>query len=179
MPEILNAVPHRMFKTSERRCRVNLEAAIYNLPQDKYDLLIGASIAKGHRLDSTITSSVVHTDPFIANGDCLPDDNENGLFFETVSEQCRWDCLVNFIDATGRDAMATSICAVCVGSFFRSDTDTVSLSFLRATGKLKPLMFHPAHVLCMLLHHNPTCFSCLYFLTDLDEVDEAHFHDMF
>ena len=58
MLEILNAVSHRMFKTSERRCRVNLEAVIYNLPQDKYDLLVvGASIAKGRRISSPWTTT--------------------------------------------------------------------------------------------------------------------------
>ena len=75
MPEILNTVPHHTFKTSERQCRVNLEAVIYNLPQDKYDLLVGASVAKRCCLNSAIASSVVHTNPFIADGDSLPDDN--------------------------------------------------------------------------------------------------------
>ena len=57
--------------------------------------------------------------------------------------------------------MASSICTVCAGSFFRSETDIVSLSFLCEMGKLKPTIVHPAHILTegMLLHRNPSCFS--------------------
>ena len=43
MAEILNTVPHCTFKTCERWSHTSLEGAIYNLPQDKYDLLVGAS----------------------------------------------------------------------------------------------------------------------------------------
>ena len=88
MPEILNAVPHRTFKTSERQCRANLEAAIYNLPQDKYDFLVGASAAKRCHLESTSTSRVVLPDPFLPNVDSSSDDNDDSLLFETVSDDC-------------------------------------------------------------------------------------------
>lgn len=155
--EILEAVPHRTFKTGERRCRANLEAAIYNLPQETYDFLVGASVAKRRRLEST----VVQPHPVLHNDESSSSDDDDKLFFETVSEECRRKCIADFIDATGSQAMASSICAVCAGSFFQSESDFVSLSLLRETGKLKPSTLHPAHVLTegMLLHRNPCCFS--------------------
>ena len=46
MPEIMKAVPPHTFKTGERQNCTCLDDAIYNLPQDKYDLIVGASVAK-------------------------------------------------------------------------------------------------------------------------------------
>ena len=46
------------------------------------------------------------------------------------TEQCCREYVANFIDATGAKAIASSICAVCTGSPFHSETDFVSLSSL-------------------------------------------------
>ena len=58
MAQILKAVPPRTFKMGERRSRAKLEAAIYNLLQWKYDLIVGASVAKRCRLDSNVSPIV-------------------------------------------------------------------------------------------------------------------------
>ena len=42
------------FKTGERQSCTKLEAAIYNLPQEKYNLIIGASVTKCCCLDSNV-----------------------------------------------------------------------------------------------------------------------------
>ena len=44
MNEMLKAVPHRTFTTSQRRSRAKMEEAISDLPQDKYDLLCGVRL---------------------------------------------------------------------------------------------------------------------------------------
>lgn len=81
--ESLNAVPHHTFQTSERWCRDNLEAAIYNLPQEKYDLLVGASVAKCCHLESAVASRVVQSHSFLPDRDSS---SHEGLLFETISE---------------------------------------------------------------------------------------------
>ena len=62
--EILEAVPHHTFKTGERQCCANLEAAIYSLPQEMYDFLVGVSVAKCRRLESTVAQlhPILHND---------------------------------------------------------------------------------------------------------------------
>ena len=133
---------------------------IYNLPQEKYDVLVGASAGKCCHLES-MTSPVVQPPSTIPDLGSSPVNITNTFFFETVSEQCWQDCIADFINATGTDAMASSICTICAGSFFHSEMDFVSLASLHKSGLLVPLTSHPAHILTdgMLLHHNPSCFS--------------------
>lgn len=158
MNEMLKAVPHRTFTTSQRRSRAKMEEAISDLPQDKYDLLCGAAVAKKRRLNpepspSSLPTRSIETEPQTPT--------EDHRLFETVSEECRQKCIADFIDATGSNAVASSICAVCAGTFFNSDLEQVLLSYLRESEKLIPTTFHPSHILIegMLLHHNPLCYS--------------------
>ena len=156
MNEMLKAVPHRTFNTSQRRSRAKMEEAITGLPQDKYDLLCGAATAKRRRLGLDTPSSSTQTVESLSQN--VP---ELHPLFETVSEKCRQNCIADFIDATGSKAIATSICAVCAGTFFDSDVDHVLLSYLHESEKLHPATAHSSHVLTndMLLHHHPSCFS--------------------
>ena len=133
-----------------------MEEAISTLPQDKYNLLCGASMAKRRRLSVDDPSS--STQPLQSEQRSL---SEEHLFFENVSEKCRQDCIADFIDATGSKAIATSMCAVCAGTFFLSEVECVLLSYLHKCNKLHPATYHPSHVLTdgMLLHNNPSCFS--------------------
>ncbi|KAH9001654.1 hypothetical protein EDB92DRAFT_1762266, partial [Lactarius akahatsu] len=80
-------------------------------------------------------------------------------FLHPVSEQCRRDCISKFIDATGNDATATSICAVCAGHFFSTEIGAVKVSDLEQKNKLMLTKPHPAHVLTngMLLHTSDDC----------------------
>ena len=108
-----------------------------------------------------MTSPVVQPPSTIPDLGSSPVNITNTFFFETISEQCWQDCIADFIDATGADAMASSICTICAGSFFHSEMDFVSLASLHESGLLVPLTSHPAHILMdgMLLHRNPSCFS--------------------
>ena len=163
MPEIMKAVPPRTFKTGERRNRACLEGAIYNLPQDKYDLIVGASIAKRRRRECNSSSSpIVPSVSVVTDSNPISVENIDKLLFETVSEQYRRDCIANFIDATSADALASSVCAICAGVFFRSEIDYASVTSLHETGLLVPTTKHPAHILTrgMLLHLDPSSFSC-------------------
>ena len=90
----------------ERRSRTKLEAAIYNLPQEKYNLIVGASVAKRRCLDSNV-SPIVQTANVLPPCNPLPVDDEDELLFETISEECRRECIADFIDATGAVALAS------------------------------------------------------------------------
>jgi hypothetical protein len=115
-----------------------MDDVIPSLLQETFDLLHYAAAAKARRsiLDQP-----------------LP-------FFETVSEDCRRERITKFIDGTGSDAAAHTVCAVCAGSFFRSDMDDVPLSKLQEYDSLSPSKLHSSHILTdgMLLHRNPSSF---------------------
>ena len=93
------------FKTGERRSCTKLEAAIYNLPQEKYNLIIGASITKCCCLDSNV-SPIVQTANVLPPCNLLPVDDEDELLFETISEECQQECIADFIDVTGAEVLA-------------------------------------------------------------------------
>lgn len=86
----------------------------------------------------------------VRNAEGAPD----GDFFETVTEDVRRERITKFIDATGNDALATEICAVCAGRFFTQSMNDMLMSTLRSEKILAPTNAHPGHVLIdgMLLH---------------------------
>ena len=57
--------------------------------------------------------------------DSLLEDENDTLLFETTSEQCCQECIADFINATGAEAMASSICTISAGSFFWCRWSTV------------------------------------------------------
>ncbi|KAN0141069.1 hypothetical protein V8E53_000825, partial [Lactarius tabidus] len=153
MNEMLDALPSKTFRADQKRSRACMEEAVYALPQNVYDILSGASAAKKRRLDDAALL------PFLVQEN--PSLSAPFSFFETVSEQCRRDRIAKFIDGTGQKATARSVCALCAGSFFLSETERVPLSILHDCGKLTPSRRHPSHVLTdgMLLHRNASSFS--------------------
>ena len=70
--------------------------------------------------------------------------NSNDNFLETVSEDCQQNCISNFIDATGNNAITSSDCAVCRGTFFNSEIYEFKVSDLKEKNKLVPSKPHPA-----------------------------------
>ena len=152
MNEMLNTVPHCTFNMSQRRSQAKMEEAISDLPQDKYDMLCGAAAAKKCCIDLEPSSSSSSTNSF------QPDPQiklRDPCLFETVSEECHWKCIADFIDATGSNALASLICAVCADTFFISELDHVLLSYLRECQKLIPATSH---------HHTSSLMAC-YFTT--------------
>ena len=61
-----------------------------------------------------------------------------------VSKECRQSRIVKFIDATGSNALAISVCTVCAGSFFASEVREVLVSQLQEKKLLRPFRTHPA-----------------------------------
>ena len=96
----------RTFKTGERQSHAKLEAAIYNLPQEKYDLIVGASVTKHCCLDSNV-SPIVQTANVLPPFNPLPVDDEDELLFKTISKECQRECIADFIDTTGAEALAS------------------------------------------------------------------------
>ena len=107
-------------------------------------------------------SPIVPLDSIVADSNPISVEDVDELLFKTVSEQCRQDCIANFINAMGADALASSVCAICAGVFFQSEMEYVSVTSLHKTGLLVLSMEHPAHILTcsMSLHHDPSSFSC-------------------
>ena len=56
-----------------------------------------------------------------SNGEC---------FFKCMSDQCRSEHISMFINVTGLDATASTICVVCAGCFFQTEIESIPLCFL-------------------------------------------------
>jgi hypothetical protein len=92
-------------------------------PQNFFNVTkTGAAAVKRRRLGdlASISVQVQHTVPLGAPMS----------FFKTVSEDCCWNCIAKFIDGTGCNATAGSVCVICVGSFFHSEIEHVPISVL-------------------------------------------------
>jgi hypothetical protein len=82
---------------------------------------------------------------------------DEDCFMQTVSEECRCNCVANFIDATGREATSTSACAVCAGRFFSKHLERIPVKDLVEKDLLEPSAPHDAHILTegLLLYRSP------------------------
>ena len=101
-------------------------------------------------------------------------------FFETVSEECRQDRIIKFIEATGNNTTSIAVCATCASNFFIQELYEVKLSDVKDKNLLAPSKPHPAQKLTdgMLLHMTPlsnrtgvngvvfvnVCNSCMSYL---------------
>ena len=153
MTEIEDAVPPRTFRMAEKRSRAKLEDAAHLLPVHDRASLADAAMFKRRRTEEHTRERLGPDSPFHSPRD--------SLFFETVSEGRRRECISHFIDATGSQALRTASCAVCAGSFFATDLEQVSLAFLQQKNRLTPSKPHPSQVLTegMLLHRGPHSFD--------------------
>ena len=147
MAEIQQTLPHRTFTRSAKRSRAALTAAVTQFPGEDQVALQEAARAKKRRR----IGEEREKEPDVQN----ETDAADAGFFETVTEEVRRERIVKFIDATGNDALATEICAVCAGRFFTQSMNDMLLSKLRVEKTLVPSQSHPAHVLMeeMLLHN--------------------------
>ena len=156
MRQIIDALPPTTFSSLEKRSRAKLDKAVTLLPPEQLTLLEQIAVAKVCGLNYSSNAMAV-------NDDHTTNSNEN--FLETVSEDCRRNCISNFIDATGNNAIASSDCAVCGGCFFNSEIYEFKVSDLKEKNKLVPSKPHPAQNLTdgMLLH---TTLSSLHLDSD-------------
>lgn len=60
-----------------------------------------------------------------------------------VSEECRQSRIAKFIDAAGSNALATSVCTVCAGTFFAWEIRSVLVSYLQEFFFITPLPRSP------------------------------------
>ena len=122
--EIQDAVSIHTFNSAEKRSHSKMEEAAHLLCSDHRSLLADAARLKRRRRDGLERNSIVEPDRVVHS---LSDN----AFFETVSEECRRKCISKFIDATGSKALATASCAICTGTFFTSNFETMLLSDLQ------------------------------------------------
>lgn len=139
MTEIKDAVPPRTSHMAEKRSRAKLEDTAHLLPVHHRASLADATMFKQRRKEEH-TRERLDPDPPIHS----PADS---FFFETVSEECRRECISHFIDASGSRALRTASCAVCAGTFFATDLEQVTIADLRQKNKLTPAKLHPSQVL--------------------------------
>ena len=179
MPDIINSLPHGTFKYAVRRSRPLLHQAALALSPDQHQAIVKSAVSKAKKRKSVdvreknITSlqdvPINSEDPSVSKRPKTllepetPCDEDADSFLESVPEQCRRERLAKFIEATGRDAMKTFVCAVCAGRFFNNEIRPIQVSDLKNSGKLIPHSVHPGHELTdgMLLHR----------------CDESVFHD--
>ena len=158
---IINALPPNTFSAKEKRSRAKLDEAVMRLPPTEHRALL-ERVAIDKACDLTNNTSNAEVVNIVHTTNTESDEN---LFMETVSENCRRNRICKFIDATGNEALATSDCAVCAGSFFHSEISEFKVSHLREEGNLVPSKPHPAQKLTegMLLHVTP---ASLHFDSD-------------
>jgi hypothetical protein len=138
MREIIGTLPPDTFSSKEKRCRASLDEAVMVLPPRQRALLERIAFTKVCGNDISPTGEGI-------GNECTELTEEEIL--ETVSEDCRRNRICSFIDATGNNAMATSTCAVCAGTFFALEIDVVKVSDLHEKNKVFPSKPHPAHQL--------------------------------
>ena len=122
MRQIINALPPSTFSSKEKRSRPKLDEAVMRLPPEQRALLEQIAIANVRGLNNMSNAEDVDDGQSI---------NSEDNFMETVSEDCCQKCISNFIDAMGNNTLATSICAVCAGSFFNSEIYKFKVSDLQ------------------------------------------------
>ena len=152
MDEITHGLPSHTFPVADKCSRQVMETSLLTITDDDRDALHLVAAAKKRKREE-LTENVV--DPTLRKK--LKTTNS---FPETVSDECQQARIAKFIDATGTNALALSVCCVCAGSFFSTDIREVLVSHLQEKNKLQPFRDHPAHVLTsgMLLHSSSTAF---------------------
>lgn len=193
MSDIIRSLPPGTFKYADKRSRARLHQAALTLTPGQHQILIKAAVSNSkkrkapesrERMDTGPQYTPVQTsDPKRPKTRIEPEhptDNDVDSFLETVSDKCRRERMVKFIEATGRDATKSVACAVCAGRFFNNEIRPVKITDLKNNGKLIPASNHPAHELTegMLLHRGTdsvfndesgtcyarTCDSCVNIL---------------
>ena len=149
MKEIVDALPPETFTLRERRSRASLEDALLGLSVLQQNTLLDVVVAKKRKRSEVDDESL--------QGALQKRRKVSTEFPTVVSDECRLSRIAQFIDATGSNAVATSVCTVCAGRFFASELREVSVSHLQEIFLLRPSRTHPAHVLTdgMLLHRSP------------------------
>ena len=150
MLQIQSCLPSHTFSKAEKRSRAKLDEAATHLPEHLRQVVM--ETAQNNKRHQTVNSATPLDVPSMNSS--VQDET---CFMETVSEACQNDCISHFIDATGRDATATSACAVCAGHFFTTDIQQIRVDDLVEKHLLEPSLPHDAHVLThgILLYQSP------------------------
>ena len=149
MTDIKNALPEGTFTRSQKRSCAEMEAVVYGMSEESRALVMETA----HRKKTKRVHDIENPSQTTSAPASVTDDDD---YLRPVSEECRKNCLSKFVDATGTRATRLSVCAVCAGRFFHSETVSMPVSELQRGGKLCPASSHPAHILTdgMLLHQS-------------------------
>ncbi|KAG6374108.1 hypothetical protein JVT61DRAFT_4752 [Boletus reticuloceps] len=126
--ELIHAIGNDQLSAREKRSRELLEEAIHN-SFDFQTSVVGAYEEKEKGREEEEQRRVKRC-RFLQEGYFHPRiDNED--FATCVDEKVINEATQTFIDHTGNDQMKQSICVVCAGEFFKSDTDLHILDQLK------------------------------------------------
>ena len=150
MAQIQHCLPSHTFSRAEKRRRATLDDAAMRLPDHLRQVIIDTAQSNKRRrtMHTSVPIDIPSPTTLLNDEDC---------FMQTVSEECRRNCISNFIDATGDGATATSACAVCAGRFFTKDVQHIRVDDLVQKNLLEPSVPHDAHALThgILLYQSP------------------------
>lgn len=132
-----------------------MEDVVRNMDTRGQELVKRAAREKKRRLNE---NGLDETQQMVCDAPGIVPDVDS--FLETVSPQCREECIAAFIDSTGNVATSSKVCAVCAGRIFLSELVTMSVADLEGNSLLAPHCFHSAHLLTKgsLLHNSPGCY---------------------
>ena len=161
MSMIVTAIPEYKFSRQEKRCRREMLERVATLPAELQEKLRAA--VNGKQKDILRETKIVFDD-----GDCvmgiagddeleeagpveydehIDDDEEN--FLKAASPSVVDQCLSEFIDATGNEAVRQHVCMVCAREVWGKEVERCTVDSIPNKGLLSPNEFHPAHVLTL------------------------------
>ena len=150
MNKIRASLPLHTFSQAEKHTQAKMEEAVTQLPGRLQLNIIEAAHNKKRMKELTMLNTT-HTPP------CNQSPVDESDFMKPVPDDCRKECITNFIKATGHEATSTSTCASCSGRFTNKEIVDKTIFALQEAKTLVPLTSHPAHVLThgMLLYRSP------------------------
>ena len=159
MSKIVSAIPDYKFSRQEKRCRREMMERVATLPEELQKKLRAA--VKGKQKDTLREPKFVFDDGDcvmgIADDDELEDDEpvaqdehvheDEENFLKPASPSVVDQCVSEFIDATGNEAVRQHVCMVCAREVWGKEVERCAVDSIPNKCLLSPNEFHPAHVL--------------------------------
>ena len=158
MSMIVSAVPEFKFSRREKRCRKEMLERVAILPEELQGKL--RTVARMKQMEALNEFGKVDNDGDhvmemandVGSGvadrssdEDILDDEEN--FLKAASRSVVDQCMSEFIDATGNDAVRQHVCMVCAREMWGKEVERCAVDDISNKHLLSPNEFHPAHVL--------------------------------
>jgi hypothetical protein len=160
MASIISALPKFRFTRTERRNRKEMLKKVATLPMESQSLL--RVLAREKRMEKMMNSRFILND-----GDCMMDvtsdieldygvevqdtlnnqdiNEEEDNFLKPASASVVHQCISEFIDATGNDAVCPHVCMICAREVWANEVRRCSVEDIPNQHLLSPNEYHPRH----------------------------------